>query len=482
MSRQQRDSSPEGTGAPRRAPGSLSALRVRHGREILALTTPTVLAMMSYTLMWTVDTALLGHVSSAALGGAGLGGLITWAGYCLFNNLNRISSTFVSQAHGNQDDESVGHYLWQGIYISIATGLLLQLAGYYAYLALPFTKNPPEIQFLTYTYIKWRTLSAVPTQLIFCLSGFFQGRRDVKTPMWAGVTGNLLNLVLDVCLIFGWSGIVLAGHRLLAVPALGVQGAAIATSIGSAVQVAILIVCTVAPRRHRERYRIHIPRRPDVVAFRDIAQVGLPAAWEAFIEMAAFALFSVFIGRLGAASLAASQITVQLLSFSFMPMWGLTVAGTVLTGNAIGAGRHDEAADYANQVYKVGVYYMLALAALLVLAGRFIYSVFTDDPEVLALGATLAVIAALFQIGDGMRMLSVGVLSGAGDTLVPMLIGLAVMWGGFIPLSYALVVVGSGSVAAAWHGGAVCYAVQALLLYLRFRSGNWRRIHIFSER
>ncbi len=459
-----------------------SVLKVRHGREIFALTMPTVLAMMSHTLMWTVDTALLGHVSSAALGAAGLGGIITWAAYSLFNNLNRISATFVAQADGKNDDEAVGHYLWQGIYISVATGLLLQLAGYYAYLLLPFTENPPEVQSLAYTYLKWRTLSSVPTQLIFCLSGFFQGRRDVKTPMWAGVAGNLLNLVLDVWLIFGWSGVVIAGHRWLAVPALGVQGAAVATSIGATAQAAILVVCTVGPRRHRQRYRIHLPRRPDAIAFRDIARVGLPAAWEAFIEMAAFAFFTILIGRLGAVALAANQITIQLLSFSFMPMWGLTVAGTVMTGNAIGAGRPDQAAEYGNQVYKVGLYYTLALGAFLVLAGRFVYALFSEDPAVLAWAAPLAVAAAAFQIGDGIRMLSVGILSGAGDTLLSMLIGLGVLWGGFVPLTYVLVVLGSGSVVDAWYGGAVCYALQALLLYLRYRSGRWRRIHIFTER
>jgi Na+-driven multidrug efflux pump len=196
--------------------------------------------------------------------------------------------------------------------------------------------------------------------------------------------------------------------------------------------------------------------------------------------MAAFALFSVIIGRLGAVSLAASQITIQLLSFSFMPMWGLTVAGSVLTGNAIGAGSHDRAQMYGNQVYKLGIYYTLALGALLVTAGRYLYAVFTIDPAVLVLGASLAAVAAVFQIGDGLRMLSVGLLSGAGDTRVPMWISLAVMWGGFVPLTYFLVSVRSGSVADAWLGGSFCYAFQALLLYFRFRSGAWRRIRIFS--
>jgi MATE family multidrug resistance protein len=196
--------------------------------------------------------------------------------------------------------------------------------------------------------------------------------------------------------------------------------------------------------------------------------------------MTAFALFSVFIGRAGAVPLAASQITIQLLAFSFMPMWGITIAGSVLTGNWIGAGRPDRAEAYGRQVYKVGVYYVLAVALALVLSRNWIFAVFSVDPAVLAMGASLAVVAALFQICDGMRMVSVGILQGAGDTRYPMLQSLAVLWGIFVPLTYFIVVRSGGSLFEAWLGGTFCYLLQALFLYVRFRSGKWKRIRIFS--
>ncbi len=458
-----------------------SRLRVRHGKQIVGLAAPTVVTMLSHTLMWTVDTALLGHVSSVALAAAGLGGILTWAGYSLFNNLNRITSTFVAQAHGKGDDAAVGDYVWQGIYVSVVTGLFLQALGYFSYLGMPFTENPDDVQELTYTYLKWRTLSAVPTQLTFCLAGFFQGRRQVKTPMWAGVAANLANLVLDIWLIFGWSGIAVGGYRLLAVPPLGVKGAAIATTVGACINGAVLVAFAGLPREHRRRYRIHVPRPPRWLAVRDIVRIGLPSAWEAFVEMTAFSLFSIYVGRLGAVSLAASQITIQLLSFSFMPMWGLTIAGSVLIGNAIGERDPDHAEVVGYQVYKLGLYYTLALATVLMVAGRFIYGIFSNDPAVLALSTSLALAAALFQIGDGLRMVALGVLSGAGDTRVPMLLGLLVNWGVFVPLTYAVVVWRGGTVAEAWEAGILVYALQAALLFARFRSGKWREIRIFSR-
>ncbi len=451
---------------------------VHHGREILALATPTILAMLSQTLMWTVDTALLGRVNSVSLAAAGLGGMLTWASYSLFNNLSRITGTFVSQSHGKNDDPGVAHYAWQGLYIALFSGLVLQVFGYFSYLLLPWTHNPPEVQTLTYTYIKWRSLSAVFTQAGFVLMGFFQGRRDVKIPMYAGIIGNVVNLVLDIWLIFGWSGFELGGHTLLAVPALGVKGAAMATSCGVMVNTVALVLWALAPHL-RHRYRLHLPRSLDRAAIGRMVRVGAPAAWEGFIDMGGFLMFTIFVGTTGAVPLAASQITIQLLSFSFMPLWGLTTAASVLTGNWIGARDPDMAARYGRQTYKLGLYYSLSLAVVIVLLRHEIFRIFTGDPAVLALGAGLAVTAAIFQIFDGLRMLSSGILGGAGDTRFTMLVTLGLMWGLFIPLTWYLIVMRGGDVETAWIGASFCYLLQGLALYRRFASGRWRRIDIF---
>jgi MATE family multidrug resistance protein len=472
---------PHPSPAPAVSPdGPLSVLRIRHLDEILRLATPTVLTMLSQTLMWTVDTALLGRVSSVALAAAGLGGMLTWTMYTLVNQLSRISQTFVSQAHGRGDDAKVGDFTWQGIYLAVAGGLLLQLLGFLSDHALPRTGCDPELLGPTYVYIRWRTLSAVFTQLTFCIMGFFQGRRDVLTPMVAGIVANVANLVLDIWLIYGWSGIALGGTRLLAVPALGIKGAAIATSLAQLVNAAILAWAMLRPA-HRRRFRTHVPRPPSWRRIRDMIRVGAPSAWENFIDMSAFGAFSIFIGRLGAVQLAASQITIQLLAFSFMPMWGITIAGSVLTGNWIGAGQPDAAERYARQVYKLGLYYALGLAALLLAARQWTFRIFSDDPAVLALGAGLTTVAAVFQIADGMRMVSIGVLQGAGDTRYPMVQSLCVVWGLFVPLSYVIVVHRGGDVGDAWLGGTFCYVLQAVLLYLRFAGGRWKRLRIFSE-
>ncbi len=459
---------------------NLRLFAVRDYGEIMALATPTILTMLSQTLMWTVDTALIGRVNSVSLAAVGLGGMLTWATYSLFNNLSRITGTFVSQSHGREDHQNVAHYAWQGVYIAIFAGLILQVLGYYSYLVLPWTHNPTEVQDLTYVYIKWRSISAVFTQLIFALMGFFQGRRDVRVPMYAGIIGNAVNIVLDFWLIFGWSGFEAFGQTWLAVPAMGVKGASIGTSIGTAINAIALIIWALEPRL-REKYAIHKPRRPQWFAIGRMIRVGLPAAFEGFIDMGGFLMFTIFIGTISAVQLAASQITIQLLSFSFMPMWGLTTAASVLTGNEIGAGRPDRAAHYGRQTYKLGTYYSLVLAVVIVLLRHHLFRIFSNDPEVLALGASLAIAAAIFQYFDGLRMLSSGILQGAGDTVYTMYVTLALMWFGFIPLTWFLIVHQGGDVIAAWMGASAAYLAQGILMWRRFQSGKWRERNIFGQ-
>lgn len=466
--------------AAKRSPGPLALLTVHDGREILALASPIVLTMLSQTLMWTVDTIFLGHHSSLALGAAGLGGILLWTAYCLVNNLSRITGTFVSQAYGRDDDQAVGDYAWQGLYLATLTGAGMTLLAWNARPLLTWTGVAPDILDATAEYVRWRGLSAAFTQWGFTLMGYFQGRRRVAVPMWAGIVSNLVNALLDWWFIFGFAGVALAGRTWLEIPAMGLRGAALATSAGVAVNTLVLGAAAVLSLEERRRFRIHAPRRPDLRKLRDIVRVGMPSAFENFVDMSTFALFSTFVGRTGAVALAANQIQVQLLSFSFMPMWGLTTAGSVLVGNRLGARDPDGAARHGRQVYKLGLYYCLGLGTLLVLLRERVFAVFTPDPAVLAFGAALAVLAAVFQVGDALRMLGSGLLTGAGDTRPVMLITIGVMWGVFLPAAWLVMVRGDGGVTDAWAVAAACYLLQGVVLWWRFRSGRWRDVRIFT--
>jgi Na+-driven multidrug efflux pump len=174
-------------------------------------------------------------------------------------------------------------------------------------------------------------------------------------------------------------------------------------------------------------------------------------------------------------------VTIQILSFSFMPLWGLTVAATVLVGNQIGAGNSDRAERYGNEMYRFCLYYALVFAAAAALLGKHFFHIFTRDPEVLALALPLAVAAAVFQVFDGLRMIGLGILQGAGDTRFPTVLAFFVLLVFFIPATYFMLEVMGGGVVEAWIAGCASYLLMAGGTYYRYRTGHWRRIRIFSD-
>jgi MATE family multidrug resistance protein len=262
---------------------------------------------------------------------------------------------------------------------------------------------------------------------------------------------------------------------------MGIRGAAIAMSIAIFVNAAILALRFVLPADFRARYVAHRPRVPSLRKIWDMTRIGVPASAGDFIDMFGFTTFSAIIGRAGATSLAASQITIQLLSYSFMPLWGLTTAATVLVGNHIGAGDPDRAERYGNEAYRLCLYYVLLFAGVILIAGRPLFRLFTADPEVLRFAGWLAVAAAVFQVFDGLRMIGLGILQGAGDTRFPMGLAFVVLLGFFVPVTYWMVEVHGGGVAHAWGVGCISYVLMAGGTYLRYRTGKWREIRIFSE-
>lgn len=447
--------------------------RPKHIAEIVRLALPTIITMLSQTLMWTVDTALLGRVSNLAQGAAGLGGIIVWLLYSFFNNTARMNGTFVSQANGAGDDDKVGQYTWQAIYFSLLAGLVLVLLCLSTDWLLPLTGNGPRIEAATYSYIRLRGISAPAALLSFSLGGFFLGLKDTRTPMWAALLGNTVNAVLDVILIFGWSA--------LGVEPMGIEGAAIATSMGVVVQMLYLAVALFVPVRWRRKYAIHKPRAINMAQLWDLLRIGTPASLAAVVDMAFFAVFTSVVGRNGEAALAANQINVQLLSFSFMPVFGLSSAATVLVGNAIGAKDLQRASDYARETYMLALGYCLIIGFALYHWGALAYRLFSSDLQVLALAPALASLAALFQFFDGMQIVGGGVLGGGGDTRFPLLYTMGILWLVGLPMILLAPQFGADGVDSLWFISSMSYALIAAGLYFRVRAGHWQRMQIFTK-
>lgn len=436
-------------------------------RQVWVLSSPAILTMISQTVMWTVDAAMVGHVGKVELAAVGFGGILVWTVYSFFVGLTSAVNTFVAQAYGAHEYRRCGMYLWQGLYLTLTAAAVLYGIRAVVPHIFAIVQPPPEVRGLSVSYIQIRMLSAAFFLIYYTASHFFRGIGDTMTPLKVLAFAHLVNLVGDYLLIFGKGPF----------PAMGSDGAAWATTFANIIA-AVLFIARLFAAKMRIKYAVleqWRARRDELVR---LLRIGLPVAVHFFLDMGSFLVFSAYIGRMGTESLAANQIAIQILALSFMPAQGLSQAATTLMGQYIGAGAPVMAKRAAYTTIKMGLYYAGFIALLCLAIPEALVRIFNADPTVVSLGRKLLVWCALFQIFDAVQFIADGALRGAGDTRVPMVIVVGGAWFVFIPLAYVFGSVLDGGVVGAWAGATLYVVVISVLMFLRLQREKWRELTI----
>ncbi|MCP4550311.1 MAG: MATE family efflux transporter [bacterium] len=435
--------------------------------EAWKLAYPTVIGMMSATIMWTVDTMMLGRVGKVELAAAGFGGVLIWTLYTFFVGIVQGVSTFVAQAKGGGRLRECSIFAWQGLYLSLGAAALLSLFIWKMHWILDLAKPDPEVIFECLRYTRARLLGSFFLLATFVFHSFFRGIGDMKTPMKIALFSNAVNVVFDVVLIFGVGPF----------PRLTAMGAGAATAIAdlsAALMGFILFVRPVIDRVYHTR--TEHPFKPD--AMKRLIRVGAPIGGQFFLDMGSFSIFMAAMGRLGTNQLAASQIGIQLLSFSFMPANGIAKAASTMVGQYIGAGKQALAERCAWVTVRMNLVYSLFIAVIFLVGRKHIFLAFNKDPEVVAAGMSIIPLLAVFQIGDALQMAFTNSLHGAGDTRFPMILIALSAYGIYIPLALLFAYGLGWGIVGGWLGGVIHFTVLSTVLAIRFRGGKWKTVTI----
>jgi MATE family multidrug resistance protein len=270
---------------------------------------------------------------------------------------------------------------------------------------------------------------------------------------------------------------------------LGVAGSAWATGAAQLLGVGLGLAAFLA-KPMRSRFRSHLTTRLSLAALLTQLKLGLPMGVLSAADITGFALFQLMQVRLGTLDGASSQIVMMLTSFCYMPAVGISMAGTTLVGQAIGAKNFDWATRVGNGIIVIAVTYMGLSGILIAAAGPWIMPMFTNaaDPEAVAVaarGCLLLWIAAGYQLFDALNLSSSACLRGAGDVRTPSIMVLVLSWGFFVPLAHMLSFkpgtgwvdwlpqLGYGAVGG-WVAALVYICCLGVMLFLRWRSGAWR--------
>jgi MATE family multidrug resistance protein len=434
-------------------------------KPMLRVAGPVILAELGWMGMGVVDTIMVGPLGPATIGAVGVGSSLHFAlaifGMGLFLGLD----TLVSQAFGASRLDECHAWLARGATLAAVLTVPFLVVGFALQYTIPWLGFHPDVKPLLISYFAvliWST----PFLLFYAaFRRYLQGMHIVTPVMFALVSANVVNVAANWALIYGNAGF----------PALGAAGAAWATLISRAYMMSVLLIAvtrtwikpdpalqeTVSARASaRAVARAQIWR---------LVELGFPAASQITLEVGVFAAAAAFAGMLTPTAVASHQIAMNIIAVAFMIPLGLSSAGAVRVGHAVGAGEPRRAAAAGWTAILLGAAFMALMAVTLLIIPRVLIGFFTQDEDVLTLGSSLLFVAAVFQLFDGLQGVTTGALRGLGDTRTPMITNLAGHWLVGLPVGYTLCFVAGLGVIGLWIGLSVGLTVVGIILLAVWR-------------
>ena len=419
--------------------------------------------------MGVVDSIMVGRISPAALGGVALGNVYFFA-VCVFGmGVLLALDPVIAQAVGARDDLAVARGFQRGLLLALAISVPASVLLLPTRAVLTAFGQPADVVPIAAGYVLREIPGVFPFYAFVVFRQGLQALGRMRPIVVTIVAANAVNVGLNWVLI----------HGKLGAPALGANGSAWATTIARWVMLAM--VAALAWRSLRP-YLVPFRRETlDGAPLRRMLAIGAPIGVHMQLEFGVFGTVGLLMGRLGTEAVAAHQIALNLASLTFMVPLGVAQAATVLVGRAVGEASPGQARRAASTSLMVGVSFMAVTALVFLLFPLTFAQVYSRDAAVLALAGTLIPIAGVFQVFDGLQVVSSGVLRGLADTRYPMVIGLVGFWLLGLPISLVLAFPLGLGPAGLWWGLAAGLAAASILLLWRVRrrlSGQVRRVLI----
>lgn len=430
---------------------------------MLKIAIPVVLAELGWMTMGVVDTIMVGPLGPEAISAAGVGNSIHIA-FAIFGMAVMLGlDTLVSQAYGRKDIRDCHRWFFDGLTLAAFMALPIMAVLILVWFAIPVLGFHGAVRPLLEGYYGVLLLST-PFLLGYAVCRrYLQGMHAALPVMFALVTANLVNVAANWTFIYGHLGM----------PALGVKGAAWATVISRIFMMSSLMFAVWWIDRKRtteagieDRHGLwHVDRSFNAARIRQLLTLGLPAASQMAAEVGVFALATALSGTLDPISSAAHQISLNMAGVAFMIPLGLGSAGAVRVGHAVGARDRLRASAAGWTAIVMATCFMVIAASTFVTFPTQLIGWFSNDPSVLSVGTSLLLLAAVFQLFDGIQGVITGTLRGIGDTHTPMKVNLIAHWLLGLPTSYVLCFVAGWGVYGLWVGLSLGLIVTGIILF-----------------
>jgi len=431
---------------------------------LLRLATPLVLIQVGAMLMGVVDTIMVGRVSAQALAAVALGNLYYFVLSIFGMGVLMALDPIIAQALGARDELAVAHGLQRGLVLTVVLALPISLLMLTSRPVLTWVGEPSAVIPDAVGYIDRLIPSVWPFYAFIVLRQTLQAHRRTAPIVLTIVAANLLNVGLNYLWIYGELGFA----------ARGALGSAWATTTSRWFMAALLLA--VGWRDVRPYLTRRAPNLLDARALARMLKLGSPIGAQMVLETGVFGTVALLMGWLGVAQVAAHQVDLNLASLTFMVPLGVSSAAAVIVGHAVGRGDAAGVRRSTAAALIVGAGFMLCAGALFVGAPELLARLYTSDAAVIALTVQLLPIAGVFQVFDGLQVVSIGLLRGLGDTQVPVITNIVGFWCLGMPVSLWLGFGAGYGAVGLWWGLVVGLVMVALFLILRVRQRQSREL------
>jgi MATE family, multidrug efflux pump len=422
---------------------------------MLRLATPIVVVQVGMMAMGVVDTMMVGHVSAQSLAAVALGNLFVFGSASFAMGVLMALDPVVAQAVGAGDRESVARAVQRGLVLCVALSVPVVIALIVAAPVLFALHQPPEVVPIAAAYARASIAGIVPFLAFVVLRQSLQALGRVAPIVTTIIGANIVHALLNWAMIFGKLG----------VPALGAVGAGWASSISRWLMAGMLVAWSWRDVRPYLR-----PWRRETLTAAPLVRMlrlGAPIGGQQLLEVGVFNVVALLMGWLGTVQMAAHQIALNLAALTFMVPLGVSAAASVLVGHSVGANDLARARRMAGAALVCGAGFMSVCAGMFLTIPHRLARAYTTDAAVLELASSLIALAGIFQIFDGLQVVSIGVLRGVGDVRAPMVVNVLGFWLIGLPVSLWLGFhVGAGA-EGLWWGLVAGLAVVATFLVAR---------------
>jgi putative MATE family efflux protein len=438
--------------------------RISLRKAILLLALPMILELAMESTFAVVDIYFVGRLGASAVATVGLTETYLFLLYSIAMGMATAVTAIIARRIGEKNREKASVTAIQAIFIGILASLPFAAAGIFFAKDLLALMGADEWSITHgYSYTQWMLGGNSVIVLLFVINAIYRGAGDAAIAMRVLWLANGLNIILDPILIFGWGP----------VPAFGIQGAAIATTIGRGTGVIFQLWVLFKGGKHLHVRGRHVAWNAKVII--NILRTSVGGIGQMLVGMTSWIFLMRILAGVGSEAVAGATIALRIMLFTMMPAWGFANAAATLVGQNLGAGQPERA---ESSIWKIGIYnmvFMLSVSVVYFTIPRQLLGIFTTDPVVISIGAEWLRILSYSYFIYGWWMVSVQAFNGAGDTMTPTKINIVFFWLIQIPLSYFLAITIDWQHSGVFWGVFISETSAGLFTLWLFRKGSWKR-------